>query len=263
MNKHVDCAVNSLQQFLTFVRQDQPDIATFIYRGQVSRKKTREGLELPTYLLPSLFRQGKGVGSGSLADLEIQLLTDFRREAPAYLTISPGTDIEWMALAQHHGLPTRLLDWSTNPLVALFFAVEQGNQIYDSRVYKGKVYDTQMYDYNDGTQLNPEDEPFKLYIPTYIDRRLEAQESCFTLHPLIDWSDRDRFDSHFREVTPAKLGVTTCLVPMECFGTIKTELSEVGISYKSLFPGLDGICRSIAYRKSPERAVLSAPWPQE
>ena len=106
MKKDEDYTTRSLHDFLTFVRREHPDIGTFIYRGQVGRHQTTEGLVLHTYLLPSLFRQGKGVGSGSLADLETQLLTDFRREAPAYLTAIPNADIEWMALAQHHGLPT-------------------------------------------------------------------------------------------------------------------------------------------------------------
>jgi hypothetical protein len=67
------------------------------------------------HLEPSLSRQGK------LED-ELKLVKHFKQNAFQFLSAPPQTESEWIFLMQHYAIPTRLLDWTENPLVALYFA---------------------------------------------------------------------------------------------------------------------------------------------
>jgi hypothetical protein len=84
-------------------------------------------------LMPSLVRGHQGIPTKLLQQFETEVIREFRER----FDFGSWKDVEVLAYAQHHGAPTRLLDWSTNPLIALWFALsERGADAEDGVVFK-------------------------------------------------------------------------------------------------------------------------------
>jgi len=164
------------------------------------------------------------------------MLEEFKRRAHPYLQREPRDDWEWLALAQHHGLPTRLLDWTINPLVALFFAVT-GSEKGDEESPAAVVC------YSPSPRRERPRNPFIIeeifiYEPYHLSPRIPPQGAVFTVHPPL-FDGYDGAEGNGVNDWPGELRRFLILphVRDECRAT----LARLGIHRGSLFPGLDGM----------------------
>jgi len=163
---------------------------------------------------------------------EREALRVFKREALPHLGHRPETDLEWLAIAQHHGMATRLLDWSESLLVGTYFAVANAGVSGSGIIYAVK-------DIPHATPAQ-EKEPFKiksirLYRPPHITPRIPAQRSVFTYHP------EPNVDFNSESLIRIEIAQSAC-------AKIKNILNKCAINESSLFPDVDGLSRYIGWR---------------
>lgn len=160
----------------------------------------------------------------SMAD-ELPVL-QFRSMATVYVgeTLS---DWQWMCLAQHHGVPTRLLDWSLSFPLAAYFAVQDASYDGSSAIYA--LSTSFMFETGD---FRPRDEPGIAILPKHSNSRLAAQQGCFTYHD-DPWTPFDS-DTLTKYTIHSKLRVE-----------IRNFIVKFGIAHSRVFPDLDGIAEQV------------------
>ncbi len=210
--------ISELLQKISEIKLEPNDV--LIYRGQIyGSDKWR--------LIPKAFRPEFNHIKERL------VLNRWKKLAIEYINPLPSDLWNLISIAQHYGLPTRLLDWTNSPLVALYFALANPKKEINPSIF---IFKTIGYIISeDSGGKGHEENPFEItlsnsvHLPYKIDKRISIQKGLFTVHqdPI-----RETVESAFDEVYEIKLDKSKTSI-------FRNELNLFGITKDYLFPSLE------------------------
>ena len=256
----------SIEDLITAVRADSKD-----WHPQ-EPKWFRGEPNVSTALTPTLYWRG-------LATHENALLQMFRARAGGFHDTVPmreHTD-QWLFLARHAGLPTRLLDWSESALIALYFALEESEPV----IWMLNPLDLNDLSYTDPPKTRPREFPLPWHdpggggknpafenlrgaweqdrcghslpvatYPTYVHPRLTGQRSCFTIH--------GKEKRGLNDLLGDKPILKRYVIHPACSKSLRSELAVLGITGSVVFPDLDGLANELKQRFSSDSSKQGA-----
>ena len=229
--------IHSFEDLITRLLNQAEVEGHIIYRGVKDGKAAT--------LIPSVGRLTKYLNT-PLTDLvahEKNLLNLFRHRSYGEMTKIPHNDWIWLALAQHHGLSTRLLDWTYSPLVAAFFATEPELDHFGAFTSLpengGAIYVLHDIEFIDA--YTSEESPFeikkhKIVFSPVVTNRIAGQGGLFTIQP----DPREEFQVGFEKSGHSSCWIKKLVFTKEVATQIQKALYVLGVRKGSIFPDLDG-----------------------
>lgn len=197
------------------------------------------GQERDENLLPKIARLK--MQYWEIAEIEKKMLAEIVRIGSIYRNFDKLNIWDIMTVAQHYGMSTRLLDWTRNPLTALWFACK------NSRRQKPYVYvllprwDIEILDQSTEESLE-KIQGISILKPNFPDSRIVAQDGWFTIHG-ISRKHGKFFD--FQDRNGCMPGVIKIVIDPHATAEILKSLDILGVNHHNLFPDLGGICSHI------------------
>lgn len=204
------------------------------------------------------------------------MLEELQARVLQFRDTAPLSVWDLMALGQHHGLPTRLLDWSENPLVAACFAVTSppGRRTYAGRrtgndiaaqplperipasivAYKVEANDVVDMARHAGDKIEDVgdvfgDLPVRFFEPRSVTERIVTQGGLFSIHarPYLPWSE------------PLSDDARTFRIPGWARACFKSRLFQLGVDAQRILGGLDGLCAGISWKHTDRFEIEDVP----
>jgi hypothetical protein len=236
--------VTNIQDYVALIEkiktisENKGNMTDLLFRGQNSDSP----------LLPKLARLTL---KGEITNIEKLMLEEFKRGILPLSEFQPTNNWDLLALAQHHGLPTRLLDWTYSALIALWFTVSRPAKTDKNNIpLNGVVWilNAEVEDFRTKTdKIDPlSNKITKIFRSTVVSRRISAQSGVFTVHKINEGGKMVRFETH--RTFSKKL--TKVMIPAGQFAAIRKQLHIMGVNNSSVFPDIDGYCKHLEWRYS-------------
>lgn len=237
--------------------------STYAYRGMINESD---------HLTNTLTRLGT-----PYKNMELNLLKQFKKYAHRNV-VQKDTEWHWLSVAQHYGLPTRLLDWTYSPFIALHFATAP---IEKNPTKNAAVWKVNYADVHDQLQTKEKENLDKIgakifsidalaesiknieeldklsahyfkvavfFEPPAIDDRIINQFAYFSAisDPFMSFDDWLRLPA-----ISGKVDATKIVIPSNLVWEVRDKLDQSNINERVLFPGLDGLCAWLKRHYTP------------
>jgi len=245
--------IDSLSTFISIIKTNDK----IWYRGQ-SKEDNK--------LWPSLFRHPQKSNSPQeVFEREKQILAKFKQRSIPYLQNRIDNNFEYLFLMQHYGIPTRLLDWTENPFVALYFALctsvykddcnaafysifpSEWNKLLLSEIGQSdKIYDISDELIIKGYAIAPPSFDFVRPYPiaingNYNNQRIVAQRGAF----IIFGKEIKSMDEIFDEKFNGNQVLKKYIILKENKKQLFDDLINIGITDAVIFPDMEGLGKEI------------------